>query len=308
MTVPAILGENLVKTFGTLTAVNDVNIAVEEGEVFGFLGPNGAGKTTTIRLLTGILPPDSGSVAIAGIDLSSHPLRAKMQMGVIPEQSTVYRDLSAKQNMDLTAKFYRIPRKERENRIRTLLVRLGLDEHRNRPVRTFSKGMMQRVSIGCAILHRPRVLFLDEPTEGLDVQSRLMIFEIMKELQEEGTTIFLTTHNIEEASTLCHRVAIIDHGSLVVVERPEVLKSTFEITRSVQVSFAGDISPGLLEHADISRIERAGDKFNLYTGDPDRVVKWICARADEEGWIISSLRISGPSLEEVFLRLTGGEP
>ncbi|MDD5685931.1 MAG: ATP-binding cassette domain-containing protein [Methanoregulaceae archaeon] len=299
-------GDALTKRFNSFLAVNDISIAVNEGEFFGFLGPNGAGKTTTIRLLTGILPPDSGSVEIAGINLSSHPLMAKMLMGVIPEHSTIYGDLTPVQNLNLVGKFYRMGARERDERIQELIPRLGLSEHRDRQVRVFSKGMKQRISIGCAILHRPRVLFLDEPTEGLDVQSRRLIVDIMRELQAEGTTIFLTTHNIEEASTLCQRVAIINRGSLVAVERPEVLKQTFETSKSVRVSFSRDVPAGFLENEDVSRITETGDKFILYTANPDAVVKEVVRRADREGLTITSLQISGPSLEEVFVHLTGG--
>jgi len=306
MTSLAIRGDSLIKRFNSFTAVKDVSIAVKEGEFFGFLGPNGAGKTTTIRLLTGILPPDSGSVEIAGIDLFSHPLSAKMLMGVIPEHSTVYGDLTPVQNLNLVAKFYRMGTRERDERIRELIPRLGLSDHQKRPVRVFSKGMKQRVSIGCAILHRPKVLFLDEPTEGLDVQSRRLIIDIMRELRAEGTTIFLTTHNIEEASTLCQRVAIINKGSLIAVERPEILKHTFETIKSVQVSFSHDVPSRLLENEHVSRISLSGDKFILYTSNPDAVVKEIVYLADQEDLTITSLQISGPSLEEVFLHLTGG--
>lgn len=307
MTSLAICGDALSKSFDGFTAVKDLSIAVKEGEFFGFLGPNGAGKTTTIRLLTGILPPDSGRVEIAGINLFSDPLSAKMLMGVIPEHSTIYGDLTPVQNLNLVGKFYRMSAREREDRIKDLIPKLGLSEHQKRPVRVFSKGMKQRVSIGCAILHRPKVLFLDEPTEGLDVQSRRLIIDIMRELQAGGTTIFLTTHNIEEASTLCQRVAIINRGSIVAVERPEILKRTFETTKSVQVSFSNDVPPGLLQNEHVSRIVQSGDKFILYSSHPDTIVKKIAYLADREGWTITSLQISGPSLEEVFLHLTGGD-
>ena len=152
----AIQAEHLKKTFGSVSAVDDVNLSVREGEIFGFLGPNGAGKTTTIRLLTGVLTPDAGTVHINGIDIHRHPLDAKMQMGVIPESSTVYGDLSAEQNLHLSGKMYGMPRALRDERIVEILGRLGLSEKKYLPVRTFSKGMKQRVSIACAIIHRPR--------------------------------------------------------------------------------------------------------------------------------------------------------
>ncbi|MHB8053247.1 MAG: ABC transporter ATP-binding protein, partial [Methanoregula sp.] len=183
----AIEAGHLVKRFGSVTAVNDVTITVREGEIFGFLGPNGAGKTTTMRLLTGVLTPDAGTARINGIDIHRHPLDAKMQMGVIPESSTVYGDMSAEQNLQLSGQMYGMPRALREERIDEILSRMGLSEKRRLPVRTFSKGMKQRVSIACAIIHRPKVLLLDEPTSGLDVQSRRLVIETIHQMNEQGS-------------------------------------------------------------------------------------------------------------------------
>jgi len=159
-----------------------------------------------MRLLTGVLTPDSGAVQINGIDIHRHPLEAKMQMGVIPESSTVYGDMSAEQNLQLSGQMYGMPRADRDWRVDELLSRMGLLEKRKLPVRTFSKGMKQRVSIACAIIHRPHVLLLDEPTSGLDVQSRRLVIDTIRDMNEQGSTIFLTTHNIEEANTLCRTV------------------------------------------------------------------------------------------------------
>ena len=166
----AIKAENLQKKFRDFVAVDNVSFDVEEGEIFGFLGPNGAGKTTTIRLLTGILTPDAGNVTIDGINLRKNPIKAKMIMGVIPEIGNVYVELTARQNLFLAGKYYGLSKNTLEKKSEELLSNLGLHERRNEPVTTFSKGMKQRVSIACAIIHDPRILFLDEPTEGLDVQ------------------------------------------------------------------------------------------------------------------------------------------
>jgi ABC-2 type transport system ATP-binding protein len=300
----AIEAGHLVKRFGTVTAVNDVSLTVREGETFGFLGPNGAGKTTTIRLLTGVLTPDSGTVHITGIDIHRHPLDAKMQMGVIPESSTVYGDLSAEQNLHLSGKMYGMPRARRDERINEILSRLGLSEKRRNPVRTFSKGMKQRVSIACAIIHRPRVLFLDEPTSGLDVQSRRLVIETIHQMNEQGSTIFLTTHNIEEANTLCQTVCIINKGKIVAQDSPERLKKMFDTTQSVEVSFDRAVTRDLFAADGILRAEPCGDKWRLYTDNPDRVLKYIVGRAQQESIGITSLATSGPSLEEAFVQLT----
>lgn len=300
----AIQAGHLFKRFGTVTAVNDVSLTVREGETFGFLGPNGAGKTTTIRLLTGVLTPDAGTVHINDIDIHRHPLDAKMQMGVIPESSTVYGDLSAEQNLHLSGKMYGMPRALREERTREILSRLGLFEKRHNPVRTFSKGMKQRVSIACAIIHRPRVLFLDEPTSGLDVQSRRLVIETIHHMNEQGSTIFLTTHNIEEANTLCQTVCIINKGKIVAQDSPERLKKMFDTTQSVEVSFDRTVTQDLFTAEGILRAEPCGDKWRLYTDNPDRVLKYIVGRAERESIGITSLSTSGPSLEEAFVQLT----
>jgi ABC-2 type transport system ATP-binding protein len=300
----AIQADRLIKRFGPVTAVSDVCLTVKKGEIFGFLGPNGAGKTTTMRLLTGVLTPDSGAVRINGIDIHRHPLEAKMQMGVIPENSTVYGDLSPEQNLQLSGKMYGMPRAARDDRVEELLSRMGFIEKRHLPVRTFSKGMKQRVSIACAIIHRPRVLLLDEPTSGLDVQSRRLVIDTIREMNGQGSTIFLTTHNIEEANTLCQTVCIINKGKIVAQESPERLKKMFDTTQSVEVSFDRPVDRDLFSAEGILRVEPCGDKWRLYTDNPDRVLKYLVGRAQRDAIGITSLTTSGPSLEEAFVQLT----
>ena len=300
----AIEAGHLVKRFGSVTAVNDVTITVREGEIFGFLGPNGAGKTTTMRLLTGVLTPDAGTARINGIDIHRHPLDAKMQMGVIPESSTVYGDMSAEQNLQLSGQMYGMPRALREEKIDEILSMMGLSEKRRLPVRTFSKGMRQRVSIACAIIHRPKVLLLDEPTSGLDVQSRRLVIETIHQMNEQGSTIFLTTHNIEEANTLCQTVCIINKGKIVAQDNPERLRKMFDTTQSVEVSFDRPVTRDLFTTEGILRAEPCGDKWRLYTDNPDRVLKYLVGRAERESIGITSLTTSGPSLEEAFVQIT----
>ena len=300
----AIEAGHLVRRFGSVTAVNDVSLSVRDGEIFGFLGPNGAGKTTMMRMLTGVLGPDAGTVRICGIDIHRHPLDAKMQMGVIPENSTVYGDLTAEQNLHLSGQMYGMPRTLRNERVDQILIRMDLAGKRNIPVRTFSKGMKQRVSIGCAIINEPRVLFLDEPTSGLDVQSRRLVIDTIRHMNEKGSTIFLTTHNIEEANTLCQSVCIINKGSIVAQDSPERLKKMFDTTQSVEISFDRPVPPDLFAGEGFSRIEPCGDKWRIYTDNPDHVVKSLVMTAARESLTITSLTTSGPSLEEAFVHLT----
>jgi ABC-2 type transport system ATP-binding protein len=257
-----------------------------------------------MRLLTGVLTPDSGTVRINAIDIHRHPLDAKMQMGVIPENSTVYGDLSAEQNLHLSGQMYGMPRAIREKRVDEILGRMGLSDKRRLPVRTFSKGMKQRVSIGCAIIHQPKVLFLDEPTSGLDVQSRRLVIETIKQMNETGSTIFLTTHNIEEANTLCQTVCIINNGKIVAQDSPERLKKMFDTTQSVEISFDRAVTRDLFAGEGILRAEPCGDKWKLFTDNPDRVLKYLVERAERESIVITSLTTSGPSLEEAFVKIT----
>jgi ABC-2 type transport system ATP-binding protein len=300
----AIEAHHLFKSFGSVAAVDDVSIQVMEGEIFGFLGPNGAGKTTTIRLLTGVLSPDSGSVRIGGVDIHRDPLTAKLMMGVIPENSTVYGDLTAEQNILWTAKFYGLDRSTRERRADEILSQMGLSERRGDLVRTFSKGMKQRISIACAIVHSPRMLFLDEPTVGLDVQSRRLVIDTVRRMNEEGSTVFLTTHNIEEANALCTTVSIINRGKIVATDSPERLKKTFDTAQYVEVSFGQPLEMERFVHEGISRVERWGDKWRFYTDNPDQVVKYLAALAERENLVIISIATSSPTLEEAFVRLT----
>lgn len=292
------------KRFGNITAVNNVSFSVEKGEFFGLLGPNGAGKTTTIRMMTGVLRPDAGSIYIEGTDVLKRPLESKMKTGVIPEVGNVYPDLSAKENIDLVGRFYGLSAEKRRSRAEELLKDLGLLERGDDLVRRFSKGMKQRVSIACAMIHEPPVLFLDEPTEGLDVQSRRMIVDLVKKMNAKGSTVVLTTHNIEEANRLCQRVCIINKGSVVCIEAPEKLRRTYETTQTLEVSFDRKIDLGSFSAPHISKVEMAGDKWRFYTDDPDLAIESVMRLKEEKGARILSITTLGPSLEDVFVKLT----
>jgi ABC-2 type transport system ATP-binding protein len=300
----AIDAKNLSKSFGQVTAVDDVSITIPEGGIFGFLGPNGAGKTTTIRMMTGVLIPDTGSVRIFGTDVSRDPLSAKLMMGVIPENGTVYSDLTAEQNILLTAKFYGMDPARRKKRADEILARLGLESRRDDVVRTFSKGMRQRISIACAIVHSPPLLILDEPTTGLDVYSRRLVIETVRHMNREGSTVLLTTHNIEEANTLCSMISIINNGRIVATASPEKLKKTFDTSRYVEISFDQPVGQGLFSAPGITRAEPWGDKWRVYSDDPDLAVKYLASLAERDNLTIVSIATSNPSLEEAFVKLT----
>jgi len=298
--------DNLCKSFGPAPAVDHVSIAVREGEIFGFLGPNGAGKTTTIRMLTGVLTPDAGAARICGIDLHDDPLGAKVKMGIIPENGTVYSDLTAEQNILWTAKFYGMDSAARRKRAETILSDLGLLERKDDIVRTFSKGMRQRICIACAIVPSPPVLFLDEPTGGLDVYSRRLVIRTIRRMNEEGSTVFLTTHNIEEANELCTVISVINKGKIIATGSPEKLKKRFDRANYVEIAFEQPVSREWFIHPAITRAEHRGDKWRLYTDDPDVTIKFCAAVAERQHLKILSLATSSPTLEEAFVQLTEG--
>lgn len=307
----AIEANSLIKEFDSLRAVDGVSFTVEEGEIFGFLGPNGAGKTTTVRMITGVLKPDSGTAYIDGVNVVRDPIPAKERIGIAPEESNAYIDLTARGNMYLTGELYGVSKKETKEKTEGLLEDFGLLDRADSKVKGFSKGMKQRLILAMALVHDPPILFLDEPTAGLDVASQKLIKERIGELNKEGKTIFLTTHNISEADRLCDRVAIINKGKIATIDSPEKLKSTIQSTQSALVSFAGDglTDDSLKELRNfevVEEIAKKGDKYRLYGPDPGKIVENIVDFARNNHLKIISLNTSGPSLEEVFTHLTTG--
>jgi len=306
----AIEVSRLVKRFGSLTAIDGISFSVSEGETFGFLGPNGAGKTTTIRILTGISAPTSGTAAIFGHDIIKNPITTRKELGIVHETSNIYDDLTAWQNLMFTAQLYTIGKHEREKRGSELLELFGLLERRHDRVRGFSKGMKRRLTLAMGLINNPRLLFLDEPTSGLDVQSNLIIRDVIRDLNGQGVTVFLTTHNIEEANVSCDRVAIINHGRIAAIDSPERLKKTIQSAQSVEVAFESAL-PRRIDDLklipEVSEIRKEGDKFRLFTDNPSSVIPALTEYAKAHNVRILSMTTFGPSLEDVFIRLTGLE-
>ena len=296
---------NLTKRFGTTTAVDNISFDVWRKEIFGFLGPNGAGKTTTVRMLTGVIPPDAGSATVLGHDISREPVLAKQGIGVVPETSNAYTDLTAWQNLMLMGELYGLDRARAAQRSSDLLGTLGLLERKDQKVQAYSKGMKQRLILAMALLHEPPLLFLDEPTSGLDVQSTQMILAMLRDLNRQGTTIFLTTHNMEEANRLCHRVGIIRGGKLVAIDAPEKLKTAIDRVHRIEVSFDRDV-PGdaLAGLAGVTAVNRTGDKWQITAGNRDAAIRSLVTFSQQNGAAIVTLNTLAPSLDEVFLRLT----
>ncbi len=307
MVIEAVEAENLTKSFNGVLAVDHISFRVRRGEIFGFLGPNGAGKTTTVRMLTGILKPDEGSAYIMGLDIEKNVLEAKQIMGVVPETSNAYVDLSAWDNLILIAELYDVPKDIREERSVELLKKFGLYERRKQLVKGFSKGMKQRLMLCMALINNPEILFLDEPTSGLDVQSTRLIRETIRELNKGGVTVFLSTHNMEEADKLCEKVAVISHGRIAVIDSPENLKKEIKGLNSVSISFNREIDFGdMSRFVQAVKIEKMGDKLYIYTEDLDETIYTLIKYARKKNLKIESLTSLSPSLEDVFIRLTEG--
>jgi ABC-2 type transport system ATP-binding protein len=304
----AIEAIDLTKKYGELLAVDHINFAVKNGEIFGFLGPNGAGKTTTVRMLTGIIKPTSGEAYVMGYNIKTEILQAKQLMGIVPEMSNAYTDLSAWRNLMFSAELYGIPKHERVPRAEKLLKEFGLFERRNQRTKAFSKGMKQRLIICMALINDPEILFLDEPTSGLDVESTRIIKEKLRELNKNGATIFINTHNMEEANELCNRVAIMNHGKIVMIESPEKLRNTTRGLHSVEVVFDKPADPNvLLKHTGATNAKKVGDKVRLYTEDINEVISRLSDLAKFSGMKILTLNTFTPSLEDVFIKITEGE-
>ncbi len=301
----------LTKQFDKLLAVDNLSFSTTKGEIFGFLGPNGAGKTTTIRMLTGISRPTKGTAKIMGYNIQTQSIQAKEQMGIVPDVSNIYNELTAWNNLVFTGKLYDMPKSFRENRAEELLKMFGLYERRQEKVQGFSRGMKRRICIAMALMNRSSIVFLDEPTSGLDVQSVLIIRETIRKLNQEGLTIFITTHNLEEASQMCDRVAIINHGKIAAIGTPEKLKRTVQGLQSVEIAFETTPINALSDLKDLPNtreVVKAGDKFRLFTDDPSSVLASVWNYAQNNNLKLVTVNTLGPSLEDVFVSLTGSRP
>jgi len=296
---------DLTKVFGKSTAVDHISFDVQQGEIFGFLGPNGAGKTTTTRMLTGVIPADTGTVIILGHDIRSAPVQAKQGFGVVPETSNAYTDLTAWQNLMLMGELYGLERTRSERRSSDLLGMVGLLERKDQKVQAYSKGMKQRLILAMALIHEPELLFLDEPTSGLDVQSTQMILSLLRDLNQQGTTIFLTTHNMEEANRLCHRVGIIRGGKMVAIDAPEKLKTAIDQVHKIEVSFDHEVSgDNLAGLSGVTAATRIGDKWQITAENRDTAIRSLVIFSQQNSAEIVTLNTLAPSLDEAFLRLT----
>jgi ABC-2 type transport system ATP-binding protein len=300
----------LTKKFDDVTAVNEISFSLHQGELFGFLGPNGAGKTTTINMLTGLSRPDSGTFRVAGQDCTENPKAAQHLIGIVPDESNLYPELSGFDNLCFCASLYGIRKSERQERARELLETFGLKEAADRKFAGYSKGMKRKLTIAAGIIHRPQILFLDEPTTGIDVASARQIRQLIADLHRAGTTIFLTTHYIEEAERLCERIAFIVKGRIVKTDSVRNLLQPL-LGRQVMLisvsSAANDLSGKLVtafpnyEFQSISSEQVRIESVEPISLGP--LMRFI----EEQKVEVKEARRIGPSLEDVFVGVTGIE-
>jgi ABC-2 type transport system ATP-binding protein len=296
------------KRYGDVIAVHDVSFKVGRGEIFGLLGPNGAGKTTTIRMLTGLTKPTSGTAIVAGRNCARESLAIKERIGVVSEVGNLYNEMSAWDNLMFIGELYGVDKSTRTARAKELLEAFQLFERRRDRLGMYSKGMKRRVRIAAALVHNPEVLFLDEPTSGLDVQSSRLIRSIVRELNKQGTTVFLTTHYIEEADQLCKKVAIIREGRIIAEDSPEKLKASLQGERILEVVFSKD-APGiealLQANGSVMDVSREGGKYVIRSTNTSIVVMELVQLASLNDLEIVSINTKQPSLEDVFVKYTG---
>ncbi|WP_086662825.1 ABC transporter ATP-binding protein [Lentzea kentuckyensis] len=299
---------------GQKPAVDGLGFTVRRGEVFGLLGPNGAGKTTTVGVLTTRVRPTSGQAFVEGVDVVADSKRARQLLAVVPQRNNLDRSLNARQNLLFHAAYHGIGPVERKKLADDILERMGLKDHQNALVDTLSGGQAQRLMIARALMHRPKVLFLDEPSTGLDPQARLFVHERVAALHAEGVTVVLTTHDMDEATKLCDRVGIVDHGKLLTLDTPAELTKSLPGSNTVSVTVGlngheiGKISQELSELDGVQRVEEVSGMFRVYT-DSDTAITLpaVLNVMRDLDVVVSDVAIGKPSLEDVFIHLTGRE-
>ncbi len=302
--------EQLTKVYpGDITAVDGLDLSVRRGEIFGLLGPNGAGKTTTAGMLTTRVIPTGGRAYVGGVDVVAHPTAAKQVIGVVPQSNTLDRSLTVWENLYFHGRFFGMNAKTSKAEATRLLEQFRLSERASAPVLALSGGMAQRLMVARAIMHKPAILFLDEPTAGLDPQSRIALWDILGELHGAGQTILLTTHYMEEADELCSRLAIIDRGKLLALDTPAALKQSVGIDAMVTVTADGDLDQlaNVLrtEIPNATTVEHSDNVVRLGVRDIKGVLPKVVDAAERHGFTVSDLSSTEPTLETVFINLTG---
>ena len=306
----AIEVQHIVKKYGDFTAVNDVSFDVKDGEIFGLLGPNGAGKSTLIRMMTTLIPITSGKALIAGHDVSKEPDAARRTIGVIPQALTSDLDLTVEENLNIYAKLYDVPAKERKRSIEELLGLVDLTKWRDAQTKTLSGGMRRRLEIARGLVHHPKIFFLDEPTTGLDPVSRVAVWEMLGNIKtQRRLTILITTHYMDEADRLCDRIAIVDHGKLVALDTPMALKASVPGSNVIEAQFENppdDWEQRLHTLDEVTSVQHEGaGMYRILTGNGSRTTTELVEMAVEAGVGVKSLSVQNTTLDDVFVHYTG---
>lgn len=300
---------HLSKTFDSLKAVDDISFEIKEGEIFGLLGPNGAGKTTTISMIASLLKPDSGKIIIDSLDLDKDLRKIKKVMGVVPQDMAFYEELTAKENLIFWGKLQGLRKKTLEERIKYYLEKTGLAGRENESLKKYSGGMKRRINLIIGLIHQPKLLLLDEPTIGIDVQTRLNIYQIIKEASSSGTTILYTTHNLQEAEELCHRIGIMDQGKILAIGTLAELIKIVEEKDIVLISgnFNADQGQKIMTPIKDATILSLKDGKVVLSLEASKKIPILLEEFFKEGISIDDVSIKQPTLESVFLKLTGKE-
>ncbi|MEI2690037.1 MAG: ATP-binding cassette domain-containing protein [Anaerolineae bacterium] len=307
---PILQAQNLVKKFNDFTAVDDVSFAIEEGEIFSLLGPNGAGKTTTISMLSCLLAPTAGDAVIGGHSVAKDPMAVKRIIGIVPQDIALYEDLSAAENLMFWGRMYGMRGAALKQRVAEVLDEVGLTDKAKQRVKTYSGGMKRRINIAVGLLHKPRLLFMDEPTVGIDPQSRRNILDSVKELNQQGMTVLYTTHYMEEAQELSQRVGIIDHGKLIALGTQRELTQMVGQMDALRLHLpegqeSGPFVEVLRSLPGVHQVTTTDHQITLIVPEAQEAIPPVFSQADRLGFKIRSVEIEEPNLEAVFLHLTG---
>ncbi len=296
---------NLSKSFNELKAVENISFSINKGEVFGLLGPNGAGKSTTINMMSTILSSDNGTILIDGNDIKKSPNICKTLIGVVPQEISLYDDFTAYENLLFWGQLYKIPSKELKERIATILELIGLSDRKNDLIKTYSGGMKRRINIASAILHKPKILFMDEPTVGVDPQSRNRIFEIVENLNKLGMTIVYTTHYMEEVERLCNRIAIIDDGKIVAQGTQSELQKESNVKETIEIMFQTITTNQVKKLKEIFPSVVQNKQSITIVCDANKELSTIISICNSENLQIEDLKLNKVNLETIFLNFTG---
>ncbi len=302
--------QNLFKNYGDFQAVKGISFSIKEGEIFSLLGPNGAGKTTTISMLSTLYAPTSGDATIAGHSVTKDPMAVRNAIGGVPQDLALYEDLSARENLTFWGQMYGLSGTSLKNRVEEVLGQIGLTDKAKDRIKTYSGGMKRRVNIGVGLLHKPKLLFMDEPTVGIDPQSRRAILDTVKDLNKQGMTVLYTTHYMEEAEELSNRVGIIDHGELIAIGTQKELTQQVGETETLVLHISENEDPQALVDSlkgikEVLEANVVNHEISVITPSAKDVLAQVVTKANERGIKINSIDIREPNLEAVFLHLTG---